>query len=209
VSSADLYVEKIDFLRYLNTSDCRECGFPSCNEFLYVLKAGKTNVRACPFLSRNRAYAFEAIGKIQELWPEVPLLTHPRPGFTGLIELNSPDPSSLVLVTGNNEHTEEVIMTVLGTTVCPFFVICVDTRGDTVDMAMIYQSLTAEKIYHALNETGIKNRVQSGELLIPGLAAPLKDDIERLSGWKARVGPVCAAELPLFLSEIWIPPDEQ
>jgi len=67
--------------------------------------------------------------------------------------------------------------------------------------------LTAGGICTALNKTGIGDKVQARELLIPGLAGPLKEDIERLSGWKVRVGPVCAAELPLFLSELWIPPD--
>jgi len=207
VLSADLYVEKINFLRYLNQSDCKECGFPSCNEFILALRAGRADTHACFLLTRNKAYAFEATRKIQELWPEVPLLTHPRPGFTGLIEVNNPEPFSLVLVTGNNEYTGEVIMTVLGTTICPFFVVFADTGGNTVDMAMIYETFTAEIICSALNETGIGDKVQARELLIPGLSGSLKEDIERLSGWKVRVGPVCAAELPLFLSELWIPPE--
>jgi len=207
VLSADLYVGKINFLRYLDQSDCKKCGFPSCNEFILALRAGRADTAACSFLSRNKAYAFEATGKIQELWPQVPLLTNPRPGFTGLIEVNNPEPSSLVLITGNNEYTGEVIMTVLGTTICPFFVVFADTGGNTVDMSMIYQTFTAEKICAALNDAGIGDKVQSRELLIPGLAGPLKEDIERLSGWKVRVGPVCAAELPLFLSELWVPPE--
>jgi len=135
------------------------------------------------------------------------LLVHPRPSFSGLVELNSPDTGSLVLVSGNNEYTEQVLMTVLGTTVCPFFVLFVNTEGDTVDMAMIFQTLTAEKIREELKETGLENRMKAGQLVIPGLAASLKNDIEKLTGWRVRVGPVCAAELPLFLSEIWIPPD--
>jgi len=45
--------------------------------------------------------------------------------------------------------------------------------------------------------------------MIPGLASSLRKDIERLTGWKVRVGPMCAAELPLFLSEIWIAPETE
>jgi acetyl-CoA decarbonylase/synthase complex subunit gamma len=137
----------------------------------------------------------------------VPLLLHPRPGFCGLIELNNPGPASPVVLSGNNEYTEQVLMTVLGTTVCPFFVLFVNTEGNTVDMAMIYQTLTAERVYTALKETGLGEKAEVREFLIPGLAASLKADIERLTGWRVRVGPVCAAELPLFLSESWIPPD--
>lgn len=205
--SADLYLEKIDFQRYLNQSVCTQCGFSSCAAFIDAIKSGVKRPRDCPLISRNQSYALEAIDKIKELWPDVPVLTHPRPSFAGLMELNKPKPDSLVLISGNNEYTEHVLMTVLGTTICPFFVLFVDTDGNTVDMAMIYQTMTAERIWHSLKETGLEEKVIDKVLMIPGLAASLKEDIKTLTGWNVRVGPVCAAELPLFLSEIWIPPD--
>ena len=205
--SADLYLEKIDFQRYLNQTACEHCGLPSCEAFIKALNAGEKTPRDCAFINRNQVYAFEAINSIKALWPQVPLLLHPRPGFYGLIELNNPGPASPVVLSGNNEYTEQVLMTVLGTTVCPFFVLFVNTEGNTVDMAMIYQTLTAERVYTALKETGLGGKSEARAFIIPGLAASLKDDIERLTGWHVRVGPVCAAELPLFLSESWIPPD--
>lgn len=204
--SADLYLERIDFQRYLDRTECAKCGFPSCKAFIQAVGAGRSKPEDCAFLGRNQAYALEAINKIKELWPDVPLLTHPRPDFTGLLELNSPNPDSLVLVSGNNEYTEQVLMTVLGTTICPFYLIFADTGGNTVDMALIYHTLTAERVLKALKETRIEERVTVKELMIPGLASSLKEDIERLTNWRVRVGPECAAELPLFLSEIWIPP---
>ena len=203
--SADLYLDKIDFRRYLSQTDCLQCGYPSCEAFIEAIKAGDAKPLDCSFLSANKAYAFEATERIRTLWPDVPLLTHPRPGFTGLIELNNPGPDSLALISGNNEYTEEVLMTVLGTTVCPFFVIFVDTDGNTVDMSMIYRTLTAERILKAIEGTGIEASVTGRELIIPGLASSLRHNIERLIGWNVWVGPECAAELPLFLSEIWIP----
>lgn len=182
------------------------CGFPSCEAFLEAVRAGTKKLRDCSFISRNKAYALEAIQKIEELWPEVPLLTHPRPSFVGLVELNKPDSESLVLISGNNEYTELVLMTVLGTTKCPFYVIFSNTEGNTIDMSMIYHTLTAESISKALKETRIEEKVNSKEMIIPGLAASLKKDIEKLTEWHVRVGPVCAAEMPLFFSELWIPP---
>jgi CO dehydrogenase/acetyl-CoA synthase gamma subunit (corrinoid Fe-S protein) len=206
VPSADLYVDKIDFRRYLSQTECLQCGFPSCGAFIDAIKAGKTKPGDCTFISKNKAYAFEATGRIRSLWPDVPLLTHPRPGFTGLVELNDPITDSLVLISGNNEYTEQVLMTVLGTTICPFFVLFVDTEGNTVDMSMVYRTLTAERVLKAIRETGMEEKGTGREMLIPGLAAPLRHDIERLTGWHVRVGPECAAELPLYLSEIWVPP---
>jgi CO dehydrogenase/acetyl-CoA synthase gamma subunit (corrinoid Fe-S protein) len=186
-----------------------QCGYPSCEAFIGAIKAGSTKPSDCLFISRNKAYAFEAIEKIKFMWPDVPLLTHPRPGFTGLIELNNPGPDSLVLVSGNNEYTEQVLMTVLGTTICPFFVIFIDTDGNTVDMSMIYQTMTAQRLFESIQSTHVEEKLTVRELMIPGLASSLKGDIERLTGWNVRVGPVCAAELPLFLSEIWIAPETE
>jgi len=138
MTSADLYIDKVDFYRYLDKSDCSECGFSSCELFIEAISKGLRKPQECSFIGRNKAYALEAIKKIKELWPDVPLLTHPRPGFTGLVELNEPARESLVLLSGNNEYTEQVLLTVLGTTLCPFSVLFVDTDGNTVDMAMIY-----------------------------------------------------------------------
>lgn len=204
--SADLYLGKIAFQKYLVKKDCSQCGFPSCEEFFKAVRKGTRKSNECDFIARNKSYALEAIRKIEDSWPEVPLLTHPRPSFVGLIELNEPTSESLVLISGNNEYTEQVLMTVLSTTVCPFFVIFVNTEGNTVDMAMIYGTLTAGRVGDALKEAGIEEKVSTGEIIIPGLASSLKEEIGKATGWRVRVGPLCAAELPLFLSEIWIPP---
>lgn len=203
---ANLYLDKVDLSGYLN-KNCAQCGFQSCSEFISALKNGTKIPRDCPFLSRNEAYAFEAALKMPSLLPGVPMLIHPRPAFTGLMELNEPDSNSLVLVSGNNEYTEQILMTVLGTTTAPFFVIFVDTDGNTVDMSMVFKTLTAERVHKALKEAGIECRSSRREMIIPGLASSIKDDIERLTGWRVRVGPACAAGLPIFLSEIWTPPE--
>ena len=160
---------------------------PSCDAFILALKKGEAGPRECSFISRNNAYAFEAVRKIEESWPEVPLLTHPRPAFTGLVELNQPDERSLMLISGNNEYTEQVLLTVLGTTVCPFYVLFVDTDGNTVDMAMIYKTLTAERIRNALKSNGTEEKVAAREILLPGLASSIKSETETLTGWKVRL----------------------
>lgn len=203
---ADLYYEKINFLRYFHQGGCDQCGFSSCDAFIEAIKTGVREPQDCPVITKNKAYSLKAIREIEESWPEVPLLTHPRPGYIGLVELNKPAHKSLVLISGNNEYTEQVLMTVLGTTVCPFYIIFVDTDGNTVDMSMIYHTLTAEKVCDALKEARMEGKASAKAMIIPGLAYSLKGDIEKLTGWQVRVGPVCAAELPLFLSEIWIPP---
>jgi acetyl-CoA decarbonylase/synthase complex subunit gamma len=161
--------------------------------------------RDCPFLSENEIYAFEVALKAKDSWPEVPLLTHPRPSMVGLVELNNPNPESLVLISGNNDYTEQVLLTTLGTTTSPFFVLFVDTDGSTVDMSMIYKLLTAERIQKVIEETDIQEKTKKREMIIPGFASSLKANIEKLTGWQVTVGPICAAELPLFRAESWTP----
>jgi CO dehydrogenase/acetyl-CoA synthase gamma subunit (corrinoid Fe-S protein) len=206
--SSDLYLDRIDFLKYLDNTDCTQCGVSSCQEFIVALKQGIRKPQDCPFLNKNKIYAFEVALNISNSWPEVPLLIHPRPSMVGIVELNKPDPDSLVLITGNNEYTEQILMTVLGTTISPFYILFVDTDGNTVDMAMIYKTLTAERIHRALKNIGINEKSERKELIIPGFASPIREEIEIWTGWKVITGPICAAELPLFLSKIWIPPND-
>jgi CO dehydrogenase/acetyl-CoA synthase gamma subunit (corrinoid Fe-S protein) len=208
VASADLYLDTINYLKYLDKADCAECGFATCEEFIGALKRGNKRPQDCSSISANEAYAFDAVEKVKELWPDVPLLLHPRPSHIGLFELNSPHAESLVLISGNNDYTQQVILTVLGTTMGSFYILFIDTDGHTVDMSMIYHTFTAERVNKAFQETGIEDKVSRKEVIIPGLAAPIKKDIETVTGWQVRVGPVCAAELPLFLSSVWVPPEK-
>jgi CO dehydrogenase/acetyl-CoA synthase gamma subunit (corrinoid Fe-S protein) len=206
LASADLYFAKINFSKYFGQTECTQCGFPSCDAFLEALKRGESTLHQCSFIQRNKTYAFTVVNRMKDEWPEVPLLVHPRPGYTGLIQLNNPNQDSIVLITGNNEYTEQILMTVLETTICPFYVLCVNTEGNTVDMSMVYKTLTAMRVREALEEVGTGLKAYNKEMIIPGLASSLRDGIERLTGWNVRVGPECAAELPLFLSDIWMPP---
>jgi CO dehydrogenase/acetyl-CoA synthase gamma subunit (corrinoid Fe-S protein) len=200
---ADLYLNRIDFLRYLPGSDCRECGVSSCAAFLRQFKEGNRRAADCPSLPRHRAAALRLALSAHEILPAVPALDLPRPGFQGLMEINNPEDDSPILVSGNSQFTQEVVTTLMAATVSPFRLLFVDCRGDTVDMAMIYDSLTAEGIRRSLGEAGLLARRQELELVLPGFASRLREPLEREMGCRVRVGPLCIAELPLFLGERW------
>ena len=200
---ADLYLDKIVFSEHFDKPGCTGCGLPSCNDFTSAVGRGTKRPRDCPFISKNKAFALETSLRLKTLLPEVPMLVHPRPGFAGLMEINGPDNDSMVLVSGNNEYTQQILMTVLGTTTAPFHMLFVDTDGNTVDMSMVFKTLTAERVHKALKETGAERTSRRKEMMIPGLASSLKDEIEGLTGWNVKVGPICAAGLPVFLSDMW------
>ena len=151
----------------------------------------------------------DLVDKIRPLLPQVPSLDLPRPVEPALVELNDPGPGDPVLVTGNSEFTQAVLLAVLSTTERPIFVLFCDTKGDTLDMAVILESFTPERIRQSLEKENLKDKARGSKLTIPGLAAALRDDIEKSTGWPIGVGPVCAAELPLFFSDRWAAADHK
>jgi CO dehydrogenase/acetyl-CoA synthase gamma subunit (corrinoid Fe-S protein) len=203
---ADLYIDKIDLAPYLTAEECRGAGAPGCREFLAALKAGGLRLDDCRSLSPGKRYALSLALRAQEVLPPVPSLELPRPVPLDLFEINEPNRGSPVLVTGNSEFTLTVLTGLLALTVSPFYLLLADCRGDTVDMAMIYRSFTPQRLDQALTAHRLAARLEHRRLIIPGVLAPLRPELAHYTGWEIKVGPICAAELPLFLGERWQPP---
>jgi CO dehydrogenase/acetyl-CoA synthase gamma subunit (corrinoid Fe-S protein) len=204
---ANLYVDKIDLDRYFSGEECRAPGVADCREFIAALKEGRLRPEDCPILSPAKRYALSLALRANEVLPPVQSLEFPRPLSPELYEINDPGPGAPVLVTGNSEFTLAVLTGLLALTVSPFFLLQVDCRGDTADMAMIYRSFTPQRLDQALEAQHLKERVNHRRLIIPGVLAPLKEELAGyLSGWEIIPGPICAGELPLFLGESWQPP---
>jgi CO dehydrogenase/acetyl-CoA synthase gamma subunit (corrinoid Fe-S protein) len=119
------------------------------------------------------------------------------------MEINRADQNALVIVSGNSEFTQEILSAIMAFTVSPFWLLFADCRGDTVDMAMVYESLQPEKILATLEVIPLGQGGVRREMILPGLAAKLKEPLEEQTGWRVRVGPICIAELPLFLGDDW------
>ena len=206
--TADLYLNRIDFLKYLPGTDCKECGESSCAAFEKQLKSESQSPSKCPFLNENEQRCFQLALRAERILPKVPALDLPRPTSSGLMEINRASENGLVLVSGNSQFTQEVLSSIMAFTLSPFWLLFVDCRGDTVDMAVIYQSLEPEKILASLKESRLYQGGERREMVLPGFASKLKAPLEQQTGWKIRVGPICIAELPLFLGDDWeVPPD--
>jgi CO dehydrogenase/acetyl-CoA synthase gamma subunit (corrinoid Fe-S protein) len=200
---ANLYADRIDLARYLTEDECMHAGAKGPEQLAERLREGAMLPEDCLFLSPQKRYALSLAVRAQETLPQVPTIQFPRPVAPNLFELNEPDPGAPVLVTGNSEFTLTVLTGLLALTVSPFYLLLVDSRGDTVDMAMVYASFTADSLKNALTKHALAVRVNHNRLIIPGFCAPLKEDLARVTGWEIIVGPVCAAELPLFLGDVW------
>jgi CO dehydrogenase/acetyl-CoA synthase gamma subunit (corrinoid Fe-S protein) len=203
---ADLYVLRMQWLPYLSPEECRAAGAESCEDFLGRLQNRSLKLQDAPGLSPQKRYALEIALQGTDLIPPVEAMGLPQPTRPGLYEINTPGPQAPVLVSGNSEITLTVLSAVLATTVSPFYLLLVDTLGDTLDMALIYERFTPAKVTAALGEAHLADKVQHRTLIIPGLAAALSQTLAAATAWDIRVGPVCALELPLYFGDYWLPP---
>jgi len=197
---ADLYEKKIKIEPYISPNDCRACGFHSREEFLDKLRSGKLKPSHC-MMAKKRFLSLLWAVKPEEILPEVEVLQLPAPGPTGLFPINQPGKNSPILVSGNSTITGEVLTAVLSTTLSPFWYLVVDTDGHTVDMAIVYNVMTAERVMQGISRENVDQIAPESALFLPGLAAQIRESLAEQSGRHVEVGPVCAAELPLFFGK--------
>jgi len=197
---ADLYEKSIQIDTYVSSSDCRACGFYSREEFLNKLRSGQLKPSHCK-MAKNRFLSLLWAAKPDEILPEVEVLQLPNPGPAGLFPINQPEKNSPILVSGNSKLTGDVLTAVLSTTLSPFWYMVVDTDGHTVDMAMVYEALTAERVMQILAREKADQIAPESTLFLPGFAATIRDNLAEQSGRTVTVGPLCAAELPLFFGK--------
>ena len=116
-----------------------------------------------------------------------------------LIEYNSPDGDSPVIITGNSIITHQILKLIFDTTGTKAFIIPVDTIGYTLDNSIGSNAFTAMGVMRALTESGVLSKSSKRAMVIPGLASDQKNSVERITRWSVRVGPVSGFELPLYL----------
>ena len=197
---ADLYEQKIEIESYISPNDCKACGFFSREEFLEKLRSWQLKPLNCK-MAKMRFLSLLWAVRPNEILPEVEVLQLPAPGPTGLFPINHPKKDSPILVSGNSTITGEVLTAVLSTTLSPFWYLAVDTDGHTVDMAIVYKVMTAERVMQEMSREKIDQIAPESTLFLPGFAAAIRDNLSELSNRSVKVGPVCAAELPLYFGE--------
>ncbi|MBF0430942.1 MAG: hypothetical protein HQK83_06660 [Fibrobacteria bacterium] len=203
MEKADLYTTDIAYHRYFSETECRKCGLQSCKDLIELIMAGSSPVTCLSSSLGPKLQSLKATIKLAENLPETPKITLPRPVPAELIEINNPKDGDPILVTANNQFTQEVILTVLSTTVSPFFVVFTETQGDTLDMAVILGTFNAETVQDSICNTSLDKIAEYSPLIIPGKAEKFAQKIQNSCQRKVITGPVCIAELPLFLGTEW------
>jgi len=200
---ADLYLDRIELARHVGAETCQVCRVDSLEELVERLRSGRFCPGQCPHWPRERVEAFQMAVDAGKLLPRIPALNVPRPAEAGRFDFNGPGAASPVLVTGNSRLTHKVLLAVLSTTTAPVWMLSVDTGGHTVDMSLVYGTFTPEGMADALQAGDTRGDRFVGRIILPGLAGWLAAPVTEMLGRPVEVGPVCAAELPLFFGSDW------
>jgi acetyl-CoA decarbonylase/synthase complex subunit gamma len=148
-----------------------------------------------------------------ESWQILPLLTArqdiycdprvPNAIEAKLYEIGSPDSESPVLVTTNFALTYFTLAGEVENSKVPAYISVIETGGLGVLNAYADDKLTAEIAIKAVKEQGAMDKVKHNKLIIPGLVAVLRMEIEDEAGWDVIIGPEEAAGVPRFLKSEW------
>lgn len=116
---------------------------------------------------------------------------------------NEADRNAAVLVTTNFALTYYAVAGEAENSKQPIYLLCQDTGGLCVLAAWSTGKLVPETIAEMVKKEGMAEKIERKQLVIPGLVARLKGDLEEeLPGWEITVGPREAGDLPGFLQEL-------
>lgn len=150
-----------------------------------------------------------------EPWQLLPLLTVRQNIYTDpqkpnaieakLYEIGPVGSRSPVLVTTNFALTYYTVAGEVENSKVPSYIAVVDTGGLGVLNAYADDKLTAETVIKAVKDQGAMDKVGHKKLIIPGLVAMLRMEVQDETGWEVVVGPEDAAGIPHFLRNEWRP----
>ncbi|RPI28763.1 MAG: acetyl-CoA decarbonylase/synthase complex subunit gamma [Acidobacteria bacterium] len=149
----------------------------------------------------------------REPWQVLPVLTARFNIFTDpqvpnaveakLYRVGDPGRDAPVIVTTNFALTYFTVEGEVENSKVPAYIAVVETNGLGVLNSYADDKLSGETIAAAVKKCGALDQVSHKKLVIPGLVAVLKGELEDESGCEVVVGPEEAAGLPGFLKNDW------
>lgn len=119
-----------------------------------------------------------------------------------LYKIGEPKADSPLLITTNFSLTYFIVQGEIENSKVPSWLLVADCEGMSVLTAWAADKFNAPKIAKLVKSSGIEGHVSHRDLIIPGYVAILSGEIEEeLAGWKIKVGPREAANIPKFLRE--------
>jgi len=158
-------------------------------------------------------YASIVVMKADTPWQILPLLTVRQNIYTDpqvpnaveakLYEIGAVTPKSPVIVTTNFSLTYFTVESEVENSKVPTYISVVDTEGLGVLNAYAGDKWSPEKIAKTLEAQKVREKVEHNAIIIPGLVAVFRAELEEEFGWKVLVGPEEAARIPSFLKNEW------
>ena len=128
--------------------------------------------------------------------PQKPIAVEPKLYAVGEVDEDSP-----VYCTTNFSLTYFIVEGEVEASRIPSYILSVDTGGISVLTAYADNKFSEEIIATAMKEAGLEEIVKHRQIVLPGHVAVLQGALEEESGWKVRVGPREASDIPKFAKE--------
>ena len=158
-------------------------------------------------------YADVIILHTTEVWGLLSLMTLRQEVYTDprapvrvearLYTFGEPNGKSPVLVTSNFALTYYTVASDIESAKMACYLLVIDTEGIGVATGVAGRKFTADKIAEAIKSAELDKKVTHKKLIIPGMAARLKGDIEDKTNWEVIIGPHDSSGIPSFLSKFW------
>jgi acetyl-CoA decarbonylase/synthase complex subunit gamma len=146
-----------------------------------------------------------------EIWSNLPLLnlrlniyTDPRVPVSvdsKLYIVGKPDENSPVFLTTNFALTYFTVASDLESAKIPSYILVADTEGLAVEVSMAGKKITPEVIQDIFKRSKIEEKVSHKKLIIPGVSARIKGELEDATGWEIIVGPKDSSQIQGFLQK--------
>jgi len=120
---------------------------------------------------------------------------------TGLYAYGTPNSESPVLLTTNFALTYYLVSGDISAAKIDCFLLVSDTQGMSVLNAVVGGQLTPQVVKDLISQTQIEEKITHRKLIIPGLAARLRGDIEAATEWQVIVGPEESSEIGSYLKK--------
>lgn len=120
-----------------------------------------------------------------------------------IYEINEPDENSIVMLTTNFALTYFAVSSEIESIGLPTYLIVTPSDGMSVLTAWSADKFTAEMIKKMLKDTNFAQKVKNKSIIIPGLLAHMKEELEEvLDGWEIIVGTIEAYMIPEFVKDL-------
>jgi acetyl-CoA decarbonylase/synthase complex subunit gamma len=117
-----------------------------------------------------------------------------------IYEIGEPGGDAPFMITTNFSLTYFIVSGEIENSKVPARLAVMDSEGLSVLTGWAAGKFTASKIAQFINESGVGDKIDNKELILPGYVAILSGALEdKLAGWKITVGPREANAIPAFL----------